>query len=298
MKYIILSVLLALFYQITDAQEWAPIGAKWTYRKKSGLGKGSSYYNFTVEKDTIVKKQNCRKITKKGDLFCFKRQNVEFTFSRNDSIFFYDKILDTFQVLYNFKAKRGDNWSLDFPDYQPSGKIKVTIQVDSTGTKVINNQSLKVLFVTYKMDRLYRKTYSSTIIEKLGDLETMLNYAPSSINDCKVDYPDRLTCYYDDTLGNYPFQTVDSCTYFWIATKDLHSLNNLIYPNPAFDKINIPEEFQSDFYSIYDSTGRVVLEGIISESRISIVNLKEGLYFLSIFNSSGEKLINRKIAKM
>ncbi|MFZ4543665.1 MAG: T9SS type A sorting domain-containing protein [Saprospiraceae bacterium] len=297
---IIFILLFVLQSGLIFSQNWAPLGAKWTYRKDGGIGGGSSYYYYTAEKDTIIKNQNCIKIAKKGDVYCYQRPKAEFTFSRNDSVYFYNPKLDTFQLLYDFKAKPGSSWGMDFYDEFIKTEVFVEISIKSVGTRLINNQLLKTQEVVYNIDRGLkgRSSYNSTIIEKLGDQRIMVNFRPSVLGLCDVDGAGWLTCYYDKSIGNYPFQTADSCTYFWIATKDLHSLDNLIYPNPAFDHIYIPEEFQSSYYHFYDCTGRVVSEGIISESGISIVNLKEGLYFLSIFDVNGEKLISKRITKI
>lgn len=73
--------------------------------------------------------------------------------------------------------------------------------------------------------------------------------------------------------------------------------NIVIYPNPSKDFINIKglngESTMS--YSIYDMTGRLVLQGYISQnSEISISSLKDGIYVISI---DVEKPIKSKFVK-
>ncbi len=77
----------------------------------------------------------------------------------------------------------------------------------------------------------------------------------------------------------------------------------MVYPNPFKDKLSVSIPNQSDtFYkfTLYSSSGQIVENICISNSgqvEIELKNLKRGIYFYKIQNSSGEKTKSGKLVK-
>jgi hypothetical protein len=74
----------------------------------------------------------------------------------------------------------------------------------------------------------------------------------------------------------------------------------MIYPNPATNLLTIKNELQGrNTAVITDAAGRLVIEQTISstEEAINIQTLSNGLYILSLRNSSGATLQNLKFVK-
>jgi len=295
MNKLLIIITLALFTKYTAAQIFAPIGARWYYTERFPFSGDINFILYTAEKDTLVKGQNCRKIIKKDDPMCWGRPGIELMYSTNDSVFFYDPILDTFQVIYRFSANKNETWFFIYKDY-PSGKNEtVTITVDSVGSIMANNQSLKVLYVTY--DNRYK--YQSTIIEKMGDIEFMFNFTPSFIATCDGNYPRGMRCYEDTIIGNYHFANMDSCeyTYNWTGINPITDNNIIIYPNPSNEIIYITGLNQAAYFQMYDINGRLVKLGNLKDAQIQLKELVSGMYVLNICDLTGLKLINKKISK-
>lgn len=85
-----------------------------------------------------------------------------------------------------------------------------------------------------------------------------------------------------------------------LAIKEDATLSNInIYPNPAYDVLNIQTEGileKSDFnYSIFDLSGRQLQNGQLSET-IDIQLLESGFYIVAIQNQRGDKVFRQKIA--
>lgn len=74
-----------------------------------------------------------------------------------------------------------------------------------------------------------------------------------------------------------------------LSSDDIESTKTQIniFPNPASDVLyldNNPNELNSFNYIVTDITGQTIQEGIISDRKINISNIPNGLYMLRIFN--------------
>ena len=67
-----------------------------------------------------------------------------------------------------------------------------------------------------------------------------------------------------------------------------------IYPNPAFDKIMIPQYMDFKYYEIMDMNGSTIWKGSIEES-IDIKGLASGIYILKLIKQSGGILVSKVI---
>ena len=160
---------------MSDQQEFAPIGAEWHYNERFAFSGDIDYIKFTSEKDTVIHGKSCKKITKRHKIYCFDRPDTEFLYTSNDTVYFFDATFNEFQNLYIFNSAPNDSWIIKIKD-EAQEIDTITISVDSVSTKQINEQNLKTLHVTYdKNDEIYPESYSSTIIEKIGDVRLSKN---------------------------------------------------------------------------------------------------------------------------
>jgi len=298
MKNFILFIFLVLFGFSSSAQQWAPIGAKWYYDERFAFSGNVNYVLYSSVKDTLFKGQNCRKITKRHDFVCLDRPSFELMFDRNDSVFFYDPKLDTFQLLYRFNANTNDSWTLKIHEVLTGRNDTLNIFVDSTGSMIANNQTLRLLYVTYFVRYENDSArYNSTIVEKFGDLLFMFNYYPFSNLACDGNWTNGLRCYEDSTLGLYHFASMDSCSYIWTGIDSGIKENLIIYPNPFDEEIQVSGLNEPATYTIIDMDGRVVESGVINDFPIVTKYLSKGVYLMRISNSKGINLANEKIVK-
>src|SRR5512137_1956410 len=104
MKHVSLLSAFCLLCLTTPAQEWAPIGALWHYTEKFSVWNPPieiDYIKIESIKDTIIADKVCKKLTKRHNLCCTDRPDVEFMYSENNQVFFYDTHFNSFQLLYD-----------------------------------------------------------------------------------------------------------------------------------------------------------------------------------------------------
>ncbi len=301
MKKSLLLILLTGLLLPGIAQEFAPVGAEWHWDERFAFSGNIDYIKFQSEKDTTILGESCRKITKRHPLLCNMRPEVEFVFDRNDTVFFYDEIFNTFQILYDFNAETNDSWVILFVD-ETNDADSLIITVDSTSTMIVNDEELKVLYVTYfKNDEYMPETYYSRIIEKFGDMIYMFNWQPLSMVACDGNISFGLRCYEDNEFGFYSTGLADSCDYVYIWTGIENSLNEndiSIYPNPAIEQITIEVPDKTNLQvKITDITGNLIIHEKFTESvNIGISGYASGVYLVSIYKN--DKIIGRnKILK-
>lgn len=300
MKHIFLLICTILFAIIIKAQEFAPIGAEWYYNERFAFSGDIDFIKFISEKDTIINGKTCSKLTKRHKLYCFGRPDTEFLYSSNDTVYFFYTIFNEFQNLYIFNSIPNDSWIIKIKDEeQEVGTI--TIRVDSVSTIQINGQNLKALHVTYnKNNEISPESYSSTIIEKIGDIQYMFNWSPWTQIACDANWTDGLRCYQDSEIGLYSTGIVDSCDYIYNwATANFEKQNEriVVYPNPAKDKIEISyEKCQKVNIEIFELTGKLILSEIIqTNEEFNISNLNSGIYLIKITDEEKNLFTNKLI---
>tara|TARA_Y100000815_G_scaffold273672_1_gene305538 strand:- start:1134 stop:1346 length:213 start_codon:yes stop_codon:yes gene_type:complete len=69
----------------------------------------------------------------------------------------------------------------------------------------------------------------------------------------------------------------------------------LIYPNPSKEEINLSKNIQGE-YKIYSLKGGLVSEGNLTQN-INISHLKQGAYFLKVFDKNSKEYSLIKIIK-
>ena len=267
-------------------QDFAPIGAEWYYNELFATSGDVDYIKLTSEKDTLINGEICRKVTKRHRLACKDRPDVEYLFSKNDTVFFLDTIFNEFQILYVFNAQVGDSWIIKVKSEEQVVDTLI-ITVDSVSIVQINEFDLKALHVTYaNYDENYPIEYTSTIIEKIGDVLYMFNWYRADLF-CDMNFTNGLRCYQDSVIGLYSTGIVDSCDYTLLGTGiDENERANLIkiYPNPAKHFVVIEVDYNSILEAeLRDINGRkVITKQFVSSLKIDLFDLKRGVYLLII----------------
>lgn len=289
----IFTILIVVMSIITiKGQDFAPIGAEWHYEELFRFSGATDYIKIASEKDTVILGETCRKITKRHKLFCNDRPDVEYLFTRNDTVFFLDTTFNKFQILYDFNAGQNSSWIIETRD-ESMDIDTLTITVDSISTTQINGQSLKIMHVTYvKDDENQPRTYNSTITEKLGDIEYMFNWDHFSFTTCDGNYSNGIRCYQDGSFGLYSSGLADSCNHAssGIGIEDLNAANlTELFPNPAQDFLDVRFKNQSNYViELFDLNGQIVksYKDYGSNFKLDLTEVKRGLYLLRVLKEN------------
>lgn len=104
----VLVVFLFYLHLNSNAIEWAPINATWYYNLPGyfSMSDELKYLKLYAEKDTVIEGKQCRaiKMYLNGGIDI----GTEYLHQSSDSVFYYNYYSQTFHLLYNFSAKKGD----------------------------------------------------------------------------------------------------------------------------------------------------------------------------------------------
>jgi len=143
---IIFLTIITLLPQQSNAQYFAPIGAKWTY--SYGLWASppfSSPFTMEVIKDTTINGLSCRKvgISLGGSEYMYIK-------SVNDSVLVYSPVNNQFNLLYDFTSNVGDTLQIYFDNgagiFTASAMDSTLVVIDSVSIKNINGINYRAYF--------------------------------------------------------------------------------------------------------------------------------------------------------
>ncbi len=292
MKKISIIFIFCLFGIYAKSQEWAPVGAAWHYTEYffMPVTVDEDYIRFESVKDTLYHGVMCRKITKYHNVSCTDRPMVEYMYSQNGKVYFWDEHFGMFQELYDFSPVVGNSWKILVASMSSAQVDTTTVKVDSANLAVISGLSLNRLFVTYDFRHQGAQPliYQGTIIQDIGDLFFMFNYAPYWTYVCDGDMSGGLRCYQDASVGLYQTGIAPSCTYVHelsgIANKNGSLPIFTITPNPADRYIRVTTRLSGAIgYTISDMSGRVVMSGNLTQPVIETASLQPGFYQVAFY---------------
>jgi hypothetical protein len=278
------------FFHHLISQNWAMNGAKWVFSNSTQNDIVSTTV-IDVYKDTIIATQPCKVLRIKDNLTCFERPDREYTFVRNDSVFFYDQTLNKFLLHYRFNAAVNDSWEIPYYDahlVSTNDGILDTARVTvlATSTILVNSKILRKLDVKYQV---HSQTYTSSVVERVGDVNYMFYYNFSATFICDGNFTDGLMCYSDPEIA---YKGVSSHTFVACSSPvsvfeyDGNEMINVYLLDDDHLEINCRDyDFQ---YRITDMFGREFSKGSSGvATSISIQEWASTVYIVSIVRENG-----------
>ncbi|MFZ4522696.1 MAG: T9SS type A sorting domain-containing protein [Bacteroidales bacterium] len=268
----------------SHAQNWAPVGAKWTYTLTFAFSPDVDTLVVRSVGDTIIQGKQCRKLHK-SMIVCDLRGADEYMYADNGRVCFYDASREEFQMLFDMNAQVGDTWSwrtgnLPFQD-------SVVVKVDSISTMLINSINYKELFVKYlNAASPWYTTGSGRIIENIGDDYYLF---PWVFGACDGSFGGPLRCYDDNFMGHYETGVVSDCNYRSVGIHENSALKPRIsiFPNPAKDEVFVELKETGESWcktEIFNLLGTKLASGTYPAQNYSldIKKFPAGLYILSV----------------
>lgn len=303
--------------QVLDTFPWCPSGATWVYFLTQSPFSGIEFITVKYEKDTVVANQLVKKLAVseveyynlnpiQGRIETFIRYDYEYI--SNDSLFYYDASKDTFFLKYDFGTILGDsimvnryytvcNSDTTFPD-------TAIFHVATTTQDTIGN----FIFPTTVYDDFSNSGYYllGRIRKNIGSdigFHPTINATHCLSRSFPYSY---LSCYYDDARGLVLSNSFQPC--FNITSineiepsRQQYPKNEIpylsVYPNPASTYVLVDYKFNDiPAYEIYNVSGKLVTEGILSSNEIKVNHLPQGIYFVR-FRNEGNLLFYAKFIK-
>jgi hypothetical protein len=284
MKHFLILALVSIAV-LAQAQDFAPIGARWIYDSRGGY---IEKYQFTSLKDTVILGKASRKIERvfyektpnwNNSEFVerFDTLNPFFIHQDIDSIFLFDPDKMEFDKIYVFNVKKGDTITLDVPfeSDTPTNEYKTfRVEIDS----VASENADAVQFKKYRSKPLdnFSYGYGGWYLDKVGSLDWFIPRPNGGI----MEIPGPLLCYIDSQF-NYPVGV--NCETITSNAKGQLQLGS-VYPNPTKDKIWIKSTLKIDKVEIYSIQGSLL--GTSFSEEINTSNLNSGQYLLKIYSGN------------
>ncbi len=294
MKRLIVSVFLfSVFSNFIYSQEWAPTGAKWYYtwlpEPITGM-EPPEIRTIEVVGDTVILGKQCKILEATDALVCYGQR---FTYSENDSIFFYDSDKEKFELLYDFTASVNDSW--DAP-LCVSPVDTLTLTVKSIYTSTFDSVQIK----TYEVDWSFYWNpgqFDNIIYEGIGNASRMYMIGILATVHYRVW---NLRCYDSPSTGLINFLG-EPCDQIVPTTEERFNSSFLeLYPSPANDflkfKISNIVSKKENAMRILNYAGNVFYEkeNVIMDAEylVAVSNWPTGIYLLQFFN--GGQLVETK----
>lgn len=292
-KYLFILVLIYSSFTTARAQDWATPGARWYF----SFNQLQSFGYIKIENigDTIIAGHDCNILTKTKFGYTFPGYYDttylanEFTYEDSEIVYCFRG--NQFRILYNFNALPLDTWNIwgNLAGCDSLGQVKV----DSIGTEVINNDTLKYLWTSPTLNSTWQ--FYGKIVQKLGCLGYLF---PET--RCFFDHDEGgpFRCYSDSSGWNYREVGINACD----------SINNVndfastelfvkLYPNPCSDFFTIEtiDRYLGDTkldVLLTDSWGKEIMhQSFINGNAIFITaKLSSGVYFI-LFKEVGDKIV-------
>lgn len=280
MKKLLFLFSLCLSVIYSDAQTWAPTGAKWNYGLWCWDYPFTTYVDYEewVSTGTVVLEgHTCNVIEGPGeDIYTYEDSNIVYWYHQNQ-----------FAVLYDFNKNSGESWTI------LHDTCDLTINVDSTGMETINGFAIKTLYVSTD-----DSSYMGKIMQHIGHVgipyPDFFFHCTGGITEFGCNY-DGLRCYEDTVFGFHSFGIAPSCDYSTVGIEDIVNPNLNIYPNPTTGNITIAGLNDKATATIMDATGRIVLAADVINNKVDVSALANGVYLLRIERAKG--LSNYRIIK-
>lgn len=286
MKQTLFIIAIVTLTHCATAQEFAPLGAVWHYTEIQSFSPTVSFMRMESIGDTVVNDQTMRKVV--GPMSCMGAGEHLF-YQSGDSVFYWHHNLDTLLLAYDFGAAAGDAWHILAQNDQ-STPDTVWFEVDSAWTELINGDSLRAYALRWTAPTW--GTVHDTVIERLGSLTFLSNFAKQTDVICDLNYPAGLRCYEDAVFGFYETGIALSCTHSTLSVDDDPSPDQIemtIFPNPADRELFV--QVNGQVY-LTDMLGREIHVSInVSKfndtSVIDISALPQGMYIIHARNERG-----------
>ncbi len=303
-KLILLHFFLHVLLSNCSAQNWLPVGSEWTYTM-SEWGRDAGTNLLRIEGTTHIHNQNVVILTRES-LTCDERPSTEYLYKKNNKLFYYEKEIDDFRLLYDFGVGVDDYFYIPLWDgIRRQGRDTLYIRVDSIGSFSINNLKLKKYYFRADFDippvaQIGPHDRKRVIIEDIGNLVNLFHVVENGA--CDWYHMRDLICFKHPDHGWINIVN-NGCNL--VGDVKIPSSDQLfkIYPNPVSNEISIeiineiPEKIT--LYSLTGKTVRIWQKSnqISNKNKItlSISDISLGIYMLEIESNNLSYRTHQKV---
>ena len=244
---------------------------------------GSITYQYMYQAgDTIINNDTAHILVKINTLYdkdLYQDITHEYVYERDGKLYWWNKILGEFTVLYDYEAEEGDEWEIKV------GTESIVMHVDAVEDFEYEGKTYRMLRVSDADD-----IFSGDIVCGIGHLTS---FFPERLMDNRDGIRvEGLRCYWiEDELVFKPGDEDCDAIYEELhGIEEGHSTGSgtfTIYPNPTngvlfVDTVCTPS-LPAETYRITNLMGQTVLSGNINadNQQINVSSLPQGMYFIT-----------------
>ena len=286
----------AIGVDIDGTMLFSPIGNEWYYEIENENGSITYQYMYQAG-DTIVQDEPTHILVKINTLYDKDlHQDVthEYVYERDGKVYWWNKTLEEFTVLYDFGAQEGDSWTIKV------GTETLIMHVNSVETFEYEGKTYRMLHVSDADDY-----FSGDIVCGIGHLTSF--FPERLMNNGDGLRVEGLRCYWveDELVFKYGDEDCDA------IYDELHGIEEdgpstgsgaagpfTVYPNPTngvlFVESVCTPSLPAETYHITNLVGQTVLSGNITadNQQINVSSLPQGMYFIT-FAGETQKFVVR-----
>jgi hypothetical protein len=254
-----------------------PRGTEWYYEIKHFNG-DITYQHLEYASDTAINSRRTKILVETNTMYD-KTEWIdhEYIYEDGNQIYWWNKDMEAFTLLYDFGADVGDEWVID------GGWYTITVHVDDVQNVTYNGQTYRMLSVS-DPDHLF----TGDIICGIGHLNSFFPESPIA-KDYEVD---GLRCFWQDgeLVLNIGEEDCDTVYHSIHAKVDENEAAFTVYPNPT-DGLLFIETTCAMNYRIINMFGQTLKVGVLDGKTIERISLPDGIYFLQTGNSTSKIVV-------
>ena len=265
---------------VIEPEESFPIGSEWFYELNDDDG-NISYQHLQCVGDTTIGNEKPKIIVRTNQIYDKDSQPVishEYIYERNGFVYWWNKELQQFTVLYNLYATLDSYWEIKV------GTESIIVFVDGVDDFVYEGETHRRLHV-YDVDDLF----TGYIVADFGH---MTSFFPEKLmNKNKGFQVDGLRCYWlnDELVFHNGNEDCDAIHSVINMVDEMNAESDfMIYPNPTNGIITVETQCVASLPSEYRITnlmGQTLMTGPLPQCdshTINVSSLPSGMYFITI----------------
>ena len=260
-----------------------PLSPEWYYEIQNENGSITYQYMYQAG-DTIINDDTAHILVKINTLYdkdLHEEMTHEYVYERDGKIYWWNKTLEEFTVLYDFGAVEGDEWEIKV------GNESLVMHVDWTDIIEYEGRTCRLLHVSDAGG-----LFSGDIVSGIGHLTSF--FPERLMRNDEGFRVNGLRCYWieDELVFKYGDEDCDA------IYEELHGVEEngpstgsgaeetlVVYPNPTngvlFVRTHAVRPYEE--YRITNIMGQTLLTGQITaeNQQIDVTGLAEGMYFIT-----------------
>ena len=259
-------------------------GSEWYYEIENENG-SITYQHLEYVADTTINHKDVTIIIRTNTLYDkadHSEVTREYVYEEDGVVYWWNKDLQEFTVLYNLDAQPGDSWVIKV------GTEQITMQVDAVDMYYYEGRLFRMLQVSDEND-----VFSGTIVCGIGHLTS---FFPERLMSRGKNYRvEGMRCYWRDgeLFFKYGDEDCDAVykNYHFGIEEDGPSTGSgtlTVYPNPTHGVLVVETRratsLQDKTYHITNFMGQTVQTGNLNAEtqQIDVSDLPQGMYFISV----------------